>query len=837
MTNDFSCVTYNVNGLNDSKKWRDVFNYLHSKKYDVIYLQETHSTKKDEILWSTEWGNKIWFDHGVGNSRGVAILFSKAITPHIHNTFVSKDGRIIALYITLGDRKLVLANIYAPNKDEVNFFEDAFKEIEKYNPMYYVIGGDLNLGLDPKVDRYGSVTNNDKSANWLNTHLTNHKYVDVWRNFYPELNGFTWRRLRPKRIFSRLDYFLVSESFIQFINKVNIKPGYRTDHSIVEMKINFSFHKRGPGYWKLNNSLLYDEEYLKSINKLINIEMENVKIGEYRKRWELLKLAIRGTTLQFAVRKKKSNRNKIEVLERKLAKLEREVIDRNYLFKDTEEQIRLVKQEISQIQQEKTKGTIIRAKANWEFLGEHSTKYFLKLERNNYVNKTLYRVRKSNGEVTENKDEILDEIKTFYEKLYKSQGPISTQYIEKLEIPKISEDLQIELEKPISQAEISIALKKLKKNKTPGCDGLSADFYKMFYRKLKPILLNLYHEIVEMKEFHLNAKRGVLSLLEKIGKDMLALNNWRPLTLLNTDNKIFTKILANRMEKAMSQKIHHTQTGFIKGRHLAENIIKINEVMEHCETNRIDSMIVSFDFQKAFDTVEWEAIYLALEKFGFGKYFIEMIKIVYKDPLICASNNGFWTDFFNPSRATRQGCCLSPSIFNLIVELLGLGIRQNKKIEGIKINGEEIKSGQFADDLWTSLLAKQENLDQIIQEIEEFGKMSGLKLNYEKCAILKVGPWRDSEAKFYTLKRLFWSPTSLKILGIQIYPDKQIMYHDNFIDMLDKVEDILKAWKFRNLTPLGKIRVVNDLVNSLFSHKFLALPTPPTTFFSLYKKK
>ena len=115
------------------------------------------------------------------------------------------------------------------------------------------------------------------------------------------------------------------------------------------------------------------------------------------------------------------------------------------------------------------------------------------------------------------------------------------------------------------------------------------EFYEVFYLKIKEFLWNLYLEIVEVKELHLTARRGILSLLEKIGKDMLQLKNWHPLTLLNVDNKIYAKILAKHLEKCVQHFIHPSQTGFVKGRHLAENILKINEIIQTCEVqNRTD---------------------------------------------------------------------------------------------------------------------------------------------------------------------------------------------------------------------------------------------------------
>ena len=144
---------------------------------------------------------------------------------------------------------------------------------------------------------------------------------------------------------------------------------------------------------------------------------------------------------------------------------------------------------------------------------------------------------------------------------------------------------------------------------------------------------------------HLTACRGIISLLEKLGRDGLRLKNWRPLSLLNTDNKVYTKALALRLQKVQPELIDNSQTGFIKGRFMAEGIMKTMEVLQYCNSKKYNAFLISFDFLKAFDTIEWEAMYATLRKFNFGDNFIKMVKIIYKNPLACAYNNGYWSSF------------------------------------------------------------------------------------------------------------------------------------------------------------------------------------------------
>ena len=339
-------VSYNVRGSREYEKCKQIFYYLHRKKINIACLQETHSTKECEKQWVTEWGSKIWFDHGDNRSKGTAILFSKCTKVEIHHVIRSNMGRYIILYLTLNSFKMLLCNVYAPNRDDPQFFKTLFCEIDRFSPDFMMLIGDLNLAIDSRLDRTGSC-NNDKAAAWLANHLENNQLVDLWRFLRPNENGYTWRKLKPKPVFSRLDYCIVTENMAQLVDKIDLSPAFLTDHSILKIELTFCPQKRGPGYWKFNNSLLHDKDYVDKINRLIEIET-SVEHTSAKSKWESLKLAIRGSTLQYSSQRKKSNKFKIEVLERKLKYLEQELEGtyKGLMFNDTEEQIRLVRHEL-----------------------------------------------------------------------------------------------------------------------------------------------------------------------------------------------------------------------------------------------------------------------------------------------------------------------------------------------------------------------------------------------------------------------------------------------------------------------------------------------------------
>ena len=121
-------------------------------------------------------------------------------------------------------------------------------------------------------------------------------------------------------------------------------------------------------------------------------------------------------------------------------------------------------------------------------------------------------------------------------------------------------------------------------------------------------------------------------------------------------------------------------------------------------------------------------------------------------------------------------------------------------------------------------------------ELEQFYTFSGLKINHDKCVVLKVGPHRHTEARYYTLKKLLWSTGPVRILGIDIFPDIEVIYEHNYYALLNKASKVLETWAHRRLTLIGKITIINTLVNTLFTHKFLSLPSPPEDFWVKYKR-
>ena len=157
-----------------------------------------------------------------------------------------------------------------------------------------------------------------------------------------------------------------------------------------------------------------------------------------------------------------------------------------------------------------------------------------------------------------------------------------------------------------------IALKNVKDNKTPGEDGISPEFYKMFINRIKDPMFEMISETFMEEQLEDGQSEGIINLIPKPLKDNRHLKNLRPITLLNTDYKLIEKMVANRLDPSLGELIHRDQTGFMKDRRISINIRKIFDLMYFAKKEKLESFILSLDFEKCFDKIESCAILGAL---------------------------------------------------------------------------------------------------------------------------------------------------------------------------------------------------------------------------------
>ena len=427
-------------------------------------------------------------------------------------------------------------------------------------------------------------------------------------------------------------------------------------------------------------------------------------------------------------------------------------------------------------------------------------------------------------------------IKEYYEKLYTSKATDASKQplfinnnMKRLDIyeSKLCEGL-------IEDIEAKKVLREMANNKTPGFDGYTAEFYKIFWKDIGCFVLRSLNYAYQHGQLADSQRLGVITLLPKGDKPRHLLKNWRPITLLGIDYKILSGVFALRLKKVLPLLIEPEQKGFQKGKFIGENTKLVYDIMNYLLEKKKPGLLLLVDFEKAFDSLERSLVLACLKKYNFGESFLKWVSTIYNKCSSTVTNNGWFSERFSVERGCRQGDPLSPYLFILAVEPLALSIKHCNKIKGIVAHGTEFTIGQYADDTFVLLDGGEKSLRETIKIFQVYEKCSGLKINVEKTNAVWLGS-KTNDRPMCTDLRIKWV-TEFTLLGIHFNTQMDKMHDSNYNKALGAMEKVFKVYSKRNLTTMGKVPVVNTLALPKLIHILSVLPNPSNSYMEKIRK-
>jgi len=728
------------------------------------------------------------------------------------------------------DSSLIVMNSYFPNdhKEAIKFAEESYTKLletqAEYPDSRIIWAGDLNVCLTQEDCMNRQRLKSEQSlANVILENNRMMKLIDAYRS-KKKMDGFTWKR---GNCYSRLDYVFVSSEFETQIKEARVDWNFDTsDHAAV--RIDFEDEdevKMGPGITKLNMKILEDPKISEEVRKEIE-EMMN-QTNEYwnpHMKLEFLKVAIRSTIANKVAQIRKLEKDEIKDTEEELTSLEDMKIRwiRN-LISSTENIDNAISRLKGKLQNLKTRlenKINFITKAKWFEYGEKSNKFFLNLNKSKQKKKLIKKIKDGSKEYSGH-NQVAEGITNFYRQLY-SKKDVQEQTTDNddnedfySECPKLSDKHREYMEKDISLEELKEALKTCKES-APGSDGIPYEIYKKYWNLTGEYIINSWKYSLQTGNLPTSHAESIITLLPKENKDTTDIKNWRPITLSNCDAKIVTKVLAMRMSKVLETIIDKSQTAYIPGRSVSDNLRSNFFYKNYCQKNKVDSILISLDAKKAFDSVDHGYIERTLKEYGFGEKFILTFKTLYKDLTSRVMVNGFKGEEFKIERGVKQGDALSCAIFIICIDPLLRNLNKSNKIKEINICRNRkhgkigYKAAAYADDISVICQNDPESIQHVFKEYERLTVKSGLELNADKTEILILNNTQSETVSFEYLGEKIEIKTveKMKICGLFYATDLNEEYNLNVNEKIKKLTEKIRIWTSRNLTMEGKSLIV-----------------------------
>ena len=792
----------------------------------------------------------------------------KNSTAKIVDKYCDSAGNTLAILLNYEEKRILLECIYGPNTDSPDFYSDnAFKKIADWQPDYSIFAGDFNVALDPQKDTKNYLhANNPQAREALNEQIQQNNLVDIWRELNPDKKTFTWQKFNENKQ-SRLDYFLISASLLPFVVKADILPSFCSDHSGITLEIDFTKFTRGRGFWKFNASLLSDPHYVSGVKNIIKrvsaqygvidndpnffenaskqtlqefydnctpetLQHVSMKINP-QSFLDILQLEIRGFSIAFSSKKKKDRKskelllgNEIEILEKQLAQ---NVRDDNY--ENINQVLQGKKIELENLCSYQAQGAYIRAKARYKIEGEKPSQLFCALEKHNAIQKHIPKLIVEKGglrtELTEQKA-IEGEIHDYYRDLFSNKDTLDQEIEEFLgpEIstacPKLSTFQKEKTMGLISVNELTKYLKKTRHNVSPGSSGFSNEFYKFFWIDLKLFISKAINYSYEYGMLSITQRLGIITLIPKGDKDKMLLKNWRPLTLLNTLYKLVSGCIAERMKPHLDTIVHGDKKGFVSGRYIGEAIRTTYDIIQWAKTNNKTGIILLIDFEKAYDSLSFSYIKKCLTFFNFSECIINWVELLLHNFSAVINHCGNISKKFSIGRGARQGDPLASYLFIISIEILAHKLRLQPRIKQFKMESLSHLLELYADDCSIFLEPDEESLIKTVESLDNFFKMSGLKISVSKTKAIWFGSGSKNTHQLCPHLKLDWD-TKFRLLGIDFDNNLENM-ESNYDSKLKAIKGVLNCWINRTLSIYGKAVVIKTLAMPKLTHLALVLP-------------
>jgi len=858
-------ATFNIRGKEDgvvqNSKYKRLTTLIRKNTIAVLAIQESRLNNewKDNLMKENPRITIVSSDDNTRKGGVAFVINNDVLGDRVWKHTCLIKGRASRLEIEWSaDNRLDILNVYVPNanalQSQINFFKELkLKLSEQENTNQLMIVGDFNF-VEDRIDRLPHRGDSQQITDEMNQLKKKYKLIDGWRLSNPHVKEYTFYQ-DGSGSKSRIDRIYINKEMFRYTYKWEIMSSAGlSDHDITyveilkrnqpfigkgswNMKINMIEH---PSFYKKAREILKEtekelEEYKEETYLAPNLEIENIRQRRNPQSiWIKMKDKIRTEAIQETKNRNKELRKEIKDMKQKMKCLTRSLNENNER-KNTEDLTRL-RTRMALVEEKNIEKLRRRAEARYRTLGENCTKYWFNLNKPRREKECILALEDTEGFLTAQTKEMVGIASLYHKRLQASpmwSDARKKQTKELLDLVdvKLGENEKRILENCITEEEVRIALKKSKNGRSPGCDGIPYEFWKKWTisenkrQESDPDLIKMmtlvFQDIEEYGVVQEGLTSAMMSLLYK-KKDKRKIENYRPITLLNTDYKTYTKTIAKKLGIIAPVIIDPNQAGFVPGRGLYDHVRTTQAAIEYSELMGSNGCIISLDQEKAYDKIDHTYLWEVLRKYDFPEIAIKRIKALYTKARTTVYLNGVPGKPVKIQRGVRQGDPMSCLLYNIAIEPLANAIRKSD-LQGLKIPNlnKRLLVSLFADDTLVYLNHKDE-MKELKKVLDLFCGASTAKFNHEKTEYLMIGSElfrhraiknrRFGQNTLNQRDKIIQEGEAMRTLGAWVGNNSNTETQWNGI--LNDQRKILEVWAKMNLSFKGKELVLKALVQS-----------------------
>ena len=656
MDKKIKIATININRLTTDDKRDKLFNFFKLNGLDIICMQEMNFNKcrfleQEYIIISNCQPNKS----GVGIAIKKDLKFSKILK--------DVEGRILKCEV----EGLNIINIYAPSgrekrEERKTFYSKTILPYLQNLEEATILLGDFNAVEDENDAKIWKKRRKSKIITKEIKELVNiFNLKDAWLVKGGKRTEHTF--FYPKGS-SRIDRIYVRSPDAKIISSIEHAATEISDHLAVIMETTYRKQKKiqKATRWRMNSKILKDPFFIEEFNEwwegLNELKIRKNKIRDW---WDrvfkpgLKRIAINSSKnmMKFVNDKRMNDQILMDDIVKKINEGEN-------LYDELKE----IKKSIKSWEKSTASNILIKNRDNYVIEEEPCTLHHFKTNNNNNIIKSL----EINGKLTRDENEIKSEIEKYFKSIFERDGYKYkiNEFVGLIE----TKDLNDKIAEPINEMEIKFVLDRCKKGKSPGSDGIPYEFYQEFWPLLKTKMTDLFNEIILNEEMTKSQSSAAIKLIPKIASPK-KLSDFRPISLLCTDYKILSGVMAERLKPLLPEVISDGQRGGVPKRSLFNSLSLFRDITARIEelnrdshandlikVSKVNTALVAIDFEKAYDLVQREFLWEIMYKMGFNLKFIDILKGMYKSCQMEIENGGEII-LIQGKNSIRQGCPLS----------------------------------------------------------------------------------------------------------------------------------------------------------------------------------